>query len=79
MAIAFVDVARFTVMTRAHGDDYAADVHDAFVDALDAACAATRGLACVKHLRGATSPSERHADVLAALADRAESLAGAAA
>lgn len=48
--VAFVDLAGFTAMTQAHGDDYAADVHDAFVGALEAACAATPSVRCVKHL-----------------------------
>lgn len=66
--VAFVDLAGFTAMTQAHGDDYAADVHDAFVGALDAACAATPGVACVKHLGdGALLVSPSAADMLTAL------------
>lgn len=55
-------------MTQAHGDDYAADVHDAFVGALAAACAATRSVTCVKHLGdGALLISPSAADMLTAL------------
>jgi adenylate cyclase len=50
-AVAFVDLAGFTAMTEAHGDDYAADVHDAFVGALARSCSSTGGdVRCVKHL-----------------------------
>lgn len=48
--VAFVDLAGFTALTQAHGDDYAADVHDAFLGALDDACALSPGVTCVKHL-----------------------------
>lgn len=66
--VAFVDLAGFTAMTQAHGDDYAADIHDAFVGALDAACAATPSVRCVKHLGdGALLISPSAADMLAAL------------
>lgn len=66
--VAFVDLAGFTAMTQAHGDDYAADVHDAFVGALDAACADTRSVVCVKHLGdGALLVSPDAADMLTAL------------
>lgn len=68
MCVAFVDLAGFTAMTQAHGDDYAADVHDAFVGALDAACAATSAVECVKHLGdGALLVSPDAADMLTAL------------
>jgi adenylate cyclase len=51
LAVAFVDLAGFTAMTEAHGDDYAADVHDAFAGALDRPCSSTGGeVRCVKHL-----------------------------
>jgi adenylate cyclase len=50
-AVTFVDLAGFTAMTEAHGDDYAADVHDAFVGALARSCSSTGGdVRCVKHL-----------------------------
>jgi adenylate cyclase len=50
-AVAFVDLAGFTAMTEAHGDHYAADVHDAFVGALARSCSSTGGdVRCVKHL-----------------------------
>ena len=66
--VAFVDLAGFTAMTQAHGDDYAADVHDAFVGALDAACAATPSVRCVKHLGdGALLVSPSAAGMLTAL------------
>ena len=66
--VAFVDLAGFTAMTQAHGDDYAADVHDAFVGALDAACAATPRVECVKHLGdGALLVSPSAGGMLAAL------------
>ena len=44
LCVAFVDLAGFTALTQAHGDDYAADVHDAFVGALDRACANSPGV-----------------------------------
>ncbi|MDP3713740.1 MAG: adenylate/guanylate cyclase domain-containing protein [Mycobacteriales bacterium] len=63
-----MDLAGFTAMTQAHGDDYAADVHDAFVGALDAACTATLDVECVKHLGdGALLVSPSAAGMLAAL------------
>lgn len=66
--VAFVDLAGFTAMTQTHGDDYAADVHDAFVSALDAACAATPSVTCVKHLGdGALLVSPSAAGMLGAL------------
>ncbi|MDP3714334.1 MAG: adenylate/guanylate cyclase domain-containing protein [Mycobacteriales bacterium] len=48
--VAFVDLAGFTALTEAHGDDYAADVHDAFVGALARACEEFADVVCVKHL-----------------------------
>jgi adenylate cyclase len=51
LAVAFVDLAGFTAMTEAHGDDYAADVYDAFVGALARSCSSAGGdVQCVKHL-----------------------------
>jgi class 3 adenylate cyclase len=48
-SVAFVDLAGFTALTEAHGDDYAADVHDAFLNALSA-CKVSGDTECVKHL-----------------------------
>lgn len=50
LCVAFVDLAGFTALTEAHGDDHAADVFDAFVGALARACAAATDVTCVKHL-----------------------------
>ena len=50
LCVAFVDLAGFTALTQAHGDDYAADVHDALVGALARACQQSPGVVCVKHL-----------------------------
>ncbi len=49
-AVAFVDLAGFTALTQTHGDEYAADVHEAFLGAVDAACELTGQVECVKHL-----------------------------
>ena len=66
--VAFVDLAGFTAMTQAHGDEYAADVHDAFVGALARACDAAAGVSCVKHLGdGALLVSSSAEDMLGAL------------
>lgn len=66
--VAFLDLAGFTALTEAHGDDYAADVHDAFVGALAGACAGTPAVVCVKHLGdGALLVSPSAADMLTAL------------
>lgn len=66
--IAFVDLAGFTALTQAHGDEYAADVHDAFVSALAGACAASDDVVCVKHLGdGALLVSSSGEQMLAAL------------
>ena len=56
-------------MTEAHGDDYAADVHDAFVGALAQSCASTDGaVQCVKHLGdGALLVAQSGAALVAAL------------
>lgn len=48
--VAFVDLAGFTALTQAHGDDYAADVHDALLRALDRTCEQAAEVVCVKHL-----------------------------
>ena len=67
--MAFVDLAGFTALTQAHGDDYAADVHDAFVGALARACALSSDIVCVKHLGdGALLTSPTGQGMLAALA-----------
>lgn len=45
-----MDLAGFTALTAAHGDDHAADVFDAFASALDRACGVSDDVTCVKHL-----------------------------
>lgn len=66
--VAFVDLAGFTALTQAHGDGYAADVHDAFVGALGTACDSSRDVACVKHLGdGALLASSSAESLIAAL------------
>ena len=66
--VAFVDLAGFTALTEAHGDDHAADVHDAFVGALGRACQASAHVACVKHLGdGALLVSRSAGEMIGAL------------
>lgn len=66
--VAFVDLAGFTALTQAHGDDHAADVHDAFVRALGHACDQADGVVCVKHLGdGALLTSDDVPSMLTAL------------
>lgn len=66
--VAFVDLAGFTALTEAHGDDQAADVHDAFVGALARACDASADVVCVKHLGdGALLVSRSAEEMLGAL------------
>lgn len=64
-SIAFVDLAGFTALTQAHGDDHAADVHDAFVDALTAAAEEAAGdVECVKQLGDGALLASGSADAL---------------
>ena len=50
LAVAFVDLAGFTALTEAHGDEAAAEVHAAFTTALSLAESAADQVSCVKHL-----------------------------
>lgn len=76
--VAFVDLAGFTALTEAHGDEYAADVHDAFVGALAGACKASAEVTCVKHLGDGALLVAREADqMLSALRSGVEEQADA--
>lgn len=73
--IAFVDLAGFTALTAAHGDDYAADVFDAFVSVLDKACGISEDVVCVKHLGdGALLVSTSGEQMLTALTGAVEAV-----
>ncbi|MCA1720025.1 MAG: adenylate/guanylate cyclase domain-containing protein [Actinobacteria bacterium] len=69
--MAFVDLAGFTAMTEAHGDEYAADVYEAFAGVLARSCSSTGGeVRCVKHLGdGALLVAESGASLVSALLD----------
>ena len=56
--VALVDLTGFTALTQTHGDNYAADVHDAFVGALGTACDSSHD-GCIKSVGDAPLASSR--------------------